>query len=90
MSRHCNALSVFNDVVDRATSIFDYNCDNILLVFILFILMYIIANRNEAEVGHAIKTSGILRPDIFVVTKIHWHDHGYERCKAGFADSLKK
>jgi len=52
--------------------------------------MYIIANRNEAEVGRAIKRSGLPRPDVFVATKVHWDDHGYERCKAGFADSLNK
>jgi len=47
-------------------------------------------NRNEHEVGCAVKKSGISRSDVFVVTKLMWTNHGYENCKAAFADSLKK
>jgi len=50
----------------------------------------IVLERNEQLVGRAIKKSGITRSDVFVVTKLLWTDHGYESCKASFADSLKK
>jgi len=49
-----------------------------------------LVDRNEHEVGNAIKNSGIARPDVFVVTKVLWNDHGYETCKASFANSIKK
>jgi len=47
-------------------------------------------DRNEGDVGDAIKKSNIPRSDVFIVTKLLRDDHGYERCKAAFADSLKK
>lgn len=46
--------------------------------------------RNERLVGEAIKMSGLQRSDVFVVTKLHWDDHSYERCKVAFKESLKK
>jgi len=47
-------------------------------------------HRNEAEVGQAIKDSGVKREDIFVVTKL-WDDgHGYDECLQAFNASLKK
>jgi len=43
---------------------------------------------NEADVGAAVKTCGVPREDIFVVTKL-W-DHGYDTCMRHFSDSFKK
>jgi len=60
-----------------------------IIILIIFFTM-IVSVSNEQEVGRAIKKSGISRSDVFVVTKILWTDHGYERCKAAFADSIKK
>jgi len=45
---------------------------------------------NEKDVGQAIKISGVPRSDIFVVTKLWGDSHGYQQCKKGFMDSLKK
>ena len=46
--------------------------------------------RNEKDVGQGIKKSGIPRSEVFVVTKLWGDDHGPERCKEGFAKSLRK
>jgi len=43
---------------------------------------------NEADVGAAVKTAGVPREDIFVVTKL-W-DHGYDTCMRHFSESFKK
>jgi len=43
---------------------------------------------NEADVGTAVKSCGIPRDEIFVVTKL-W-DHGYDTCMRHFSDSFKK
>lgn len=45
---------------------------------------------NEAEVGSAIRDSGISRKDIFVTSKLWLQDYGYEAAKAGIAASLSK
>jgi len=45
---------------------------------------------NEAEVGQAIKESGIQREDIFVVSKLWSKHHGYDECLQAFDASLKK
>ncbi|KAM7441276.1 hypothetical protein ABFA07_009676 [Porites harrisoni] len=45
---------------------------------------------NEAEVGQAIKDSGLKREDIFVVTKLQSNAHGYNQCLEAFNLSLKK
>lgn len=37
--------------------------------------------RNEAEVGAAIRASGLDRADVFVTTKLFNSDHGYEEAK---------
>ena len=37
--------------------------------------------RNEAEVGEAIRASGLDRSDVVVTTKLFNHDHGYEQAK---------
>lgn len=45
---------------------------------------------NEAEVGDAIKESGIPREEFFISTKIWIDNYGYEKCKASVEESLKK
>lgn len=45
---------------------------------------------NEAEVGDAIVECGLLREELFITTKIWIDNYGYEKCKASFAESLKK
>lgn len=49
-----------------------------------------VAYFNEAEVGKAIKDSGIPREDIFVTSKLWLQDYGYEAAKKGLATSLQK
>lgn len=45
---------------------------------------------NEAEVGTAIKKSGIPRNEIFLTSKV-WIDHyGYEKCRNSVEESLRK
>lgn len=44
---------------------------------------------NEAEVGQAIRESGIERQDIFVTSKLWLQDYGYEAAKKGIETSLK-
>ncbi|KAF9431101.1 hypothetical protein BGZ76_000579 [Entomortierella beljakovae] len=46
--------------------------------------------RNEASVGKAIKKSGIPRDQIFVTTKLHDKDQGYESAIAACELSLQK
>jgi 2,5-diketo-D-gluconate reductase A len=48
------------------------------------------AYRNEAEVGEAIRASGIDRAEVFVTTKCFNTNHGYERAKAAFERSLER
>jgi methylglyoxal/glyoxal reductase len=45
---------------------------------------------NEADVGAAIRASGIRREDVFVTTKLHRNDHGYDTTLRGFAGSLDR
>ena len=45
---------------------------------------------NEAEVGKALKDSGIPREEIFVTSKLWLQDYGYEAAKKGIETSLKK
>ena len=45
---------------------------------------------NEAEVGDAIKESGIPREEFFITTKIWIDNYGYGKCKASVEESLKK
>lgn len=45
---------------------------------------------NEAEVGDAIKESGISREEFFITTKIWIDNYGYEKCRASVEESLKK
>ncbi len=45
---------------------------------------------NEAEVGSAIKKSGIPREEIFLTTKVWIEHYGYEKTKASVHESLRK
>lgn len=45
---------------------------------------------NEAEVGKAVKDSGIPREEIFITSKLWIQDYGYEAAKKGLETSLEK
>ena len=45
---------------------------------------------NEADVGKAVRSSGIPRSDIFVTSKLWLQDYGYEAAKKGIDTSLSK
>ena len=45
---------------------------------------------NEAEVGKAIKRSGVPRKELFITTKLWIQDAGYENTKKAFEKSLKR
>lgn len=45
---------------------------------------------NEADVGDAIRASGVPRHEIFVTTKLHREDHGYDRALSAFDESLAR
>jgi 2,5-diketo-D-gluconate reductase A len=48
------------------------------------------AYRNEAEVGQAIRASGLERHEVFVTTKCFNDDHGHEKAKRALAASLER
>jgi 2,5-diketo-D-gluconate reductase A len=48
------------------------------------------AYRNEAEVGYAVRASGIPREEIFITTKCFNDDHGYEQAMKALAASLDR
>ena len=48
------------------------------------------AYRNEAEVGQAIRASGLSRGEVFVTTKCPNDDHGYEQAKRALSASLER
>jgi diketogulonate reductase-like aldo/keto reductase len=48
------------------------------------------AYRNEAEVGQAIRASGLDRGDVFVTTKCFNDDHGYEQATHALHASLER
>jgi 2,5-diketo-D-gluconate reductase A len=48
------------------------------------------AYRNEAEVGQALRASGLQRSEVFVTTKCFNDDHGYEQAKHAFHASLQR
>jgi diketogulonate reductase-like aldo/keto reductase len=48
------------------------------------------AYGNEVSVGKAIQESGIAREEIFLTTKLHNNDHGYEQTQEAFWESLRK
>ena len=45
---------------------------------------------NEEEVGQALRKSGLQRNEYFVTTKLWNSDHGYEKTKVAFHNSLNK
>lgn len=45
---------------------------------------------NEAEIGEAIKESGISREELFITTKVWVSSYGYEETKRAFQESLDK
>jgi diketogulonate reductase-like aldo/keto reductase len=45
--------------------------------------------NNEAEVGEAVRASGLSREDVFVTTKLWNSDHGYDSALRAFEKSLK-
>lgn len=45
---------------------------------------------NEADVGRAVKDSGIPREEIFITSKLWLQDYGYEAAKKGLNTSLEK
>jgi diketogulonate reductase-like aldo/keto reductase len=45
---------------------------------------------NEAEVGEAVRKSGIPREQVFVTTKLWNNDHGRDRAPRSFEESLKE
>jgi diketogulonate reductase-like aldo/keto reductase len=48
------------------------------------------AYQNEAEVGQAIRNSGLKRDEVFVTTKCLNSDHGYEEARRALHNSLKR
>ncbi len=46
--------------------------------------------RNEADVGLAVRESGLPRDDVFVTTKLWNTDHGYDAALRAFDESLKR
>src|ERR1700684_3433756 len=48
------------------------------------------AYRNEAEVGQAIRTSGLDRGEVFLTTKCFNDDHGHEQARRAFHASLER
>lgn len=49
-----------------------------------------VSYKNEAEVGKAIKKSGVPREELFITTKLWIEDTGYEKTKKAFEKSLEK
>ena len=47
------------------------------------------AYEKEAEIGSAIKKSGVPREEIFITTKIRMKNYGYEKCRASVLESLE-
>lgn len=45
---------------------------------------------NEESVGIAVKKSGVDRKDLFITSKLHNNDHGYENTLAAFEKTMKK
>ncbi len=45
---------------------------------------------NEADVGEAIRASGLARHEVFVTTKLWYTDHGYARARRALSESLKR
>jgi len=48
------------------------------------------AYSNEAEVGSALRDSGLAREEVFITTKCFNDDHGYKEAKRALASSLER
>jgi 2,5-diketo-D-gluconate reductase A len=48
------------------------------------------AYRNEPQVGHGLKASGVPREDVFLVTKLWNSEQGYDKTLAAFDASMKR
>ena len=46
--------------------------------------------ENETSVGQALRHGGVLRQDVFVTTKVHNDDHGYDATLRAFDQSLAR
>jgi len=46
--------------------------------------------RNEADVGNAVRASGIPREDVFITTKLWNSDHGFESARRACQESLRR
>lgn len=46
--------------------------------------------RNEAEVGQALRQSGLPRAEVFLTTKVHNADQGYDATLRAFDESLRR
>jgi 2,5-diketo-D-gluconate reductase A len=46
--------------------------------------------HSQAEVGSAIKKSGVPREEIFLTTKVWLEHYGYEQTKASVLESMRK
>ncbi|MDX1908465.1 MAG: aldo/keto reductase [Bacteroidia bacterium] len=46
--------------------------------------------RNEAEIGQAVRESTVPRAEIFITTKVHNQDQGYDNTLRAFEESLRK
>lgn len=46
--------------------------------------------RNEADVGRAVRASGLVREDVFVTTKVWYTEHGYETVLRAGRESLDR
>ena len=62
----------------------------VCLALLWCLCAHILFGRNEAEVGQAIKESGVKREHVFVVTKLQKAGHGYDECLEAFNSSLNK
>jgi 2,5-diketo-D-gluconate reductase A len=48
------------------------------------------AYNNEAEVGQAVRASGLAREDVFITTKCFNNDHGFDQAKRALHASLQR
>ncbi len=46
--------------------------------------------ENEVEIGNAVRESGIKRNDVFITTKVHNSEQGFEKTLRAFDESLRK
>jgi methylglyoxal/glyoxal reductase len=46
--------------------------------------------ENEVEIGNAVRESGIVRNELFITTKVHNTDQGFDKTLRAFDESLRK